>query len=100
MCEADKSSFAAEILATKQTIKDMSTPVKFNKVEAFPTKLHNSLVAYTGLIKDATMGDMTKGEMATCKQQLMALKKECTADAFQAKKNGKIAEGLEQSLIK
>jgi len=58
------------------------------------------LVAYTGSVAKATMGDMTKAEMGTCKQQLMALKRECTADAFEAKKNGKIAEGLEKSLIK
>lgn len=41
MCIADKKSFAAEIQATRQTIIDMSTPVKFDKVAAFPTKLHD-----------------------------------------------------------
>lgn len=74
MCNADKRSFAKEIKATQDTIKAMSTPVKFDKVNAFPKKLLAGLVAYTGQVSEATMGTMTSSEMSTSRQNLMTLK--------------------------
>lgn len=78
MCNADKRAFAAELKETQATIEAMSTPVKFEKITGFPKKLKTELIAYTGSVAEAAAGDMTKGEQATCKQQLMALKTECT----------------------